>query len=390
MTAAGSYIPQIDGLRFLALAPVLFYHAGLRGERSYPGLTPAEDVFSTWLPHGGAGVSLFFFISGYIIAYPFMSGARPGLKQFYMRRLLRLEPPYILVMVGCFLVLSAGFRPADAPGFNATDVPLWQSLAASLVYLHSFIFGSHPRLNPPTWSLEREVQFYLIAPFLFGLYVLCRQRTPRLLFGALAVVSTILIGGAVQYWSDETDIIRHSLLAEAYGFLLGVVICDWSIATRPADLPKRRFYDVLFWIGLALLLISGSIQHHFRDAFFYIPNAVLRVAAILSLYMGAMRGGFASRLMANSWITLIGGACYSIYLIHVPLMQGLITVIRKVVVFESLAQAWALSFALLIPAALIAGLMFYILVERPFMQREWPQRVISFLRGRLSRRNGSH
>src|SRR5215470_3611838 len=86
VTSRGDYVPQIDGLRFLAILPVLFYHAGLRGARISPDPTVNEALMSAWLPMGGLGVSLFFFISGYIIAYPFLSGRAPRLADFYKRR----------------------------------------------------------------------------------------------------------------------------------------------------------------------------------------------------------------------------------------------------------------------------------------------------------------
>ena len=159
VTSSGSYVPEIDGLRFLAIMPVLFFHAGLRGARISSDPVANEAMLSAWLPMGGLGVSLFFFISGYIISYPFLSNRAPQLSHFYKRRLLRLEPPYIVAMLGCFLVLSL-YTPSRAPNFDFTQAPLWQSLVASLTYTHGLIFGQSPKLNPPAWSLEREMQFY--------------------------------------------------------------------------------------------------------------------------------------------------------------------------------------------------------------------------------------
>ena len=64
VTSGGTYVPQIDGLRFLAIMPVLLFHAGLRGARISPDPVLNEALLSAWLPMGGLGVSLFFFISG--------------------------------------------------------------------------------------------------------------------------------------------------------------------------------------------------------------------------------------------------------------------------------------------------------------------------------------
>src|SRR5215475_841526 len=184
VTSSTTYVPQIDGLRFLSLFTVMIYHAGMRGERFYPDPSSAEALISHWQPHGSQAVTLCFFISGYIIAYPFLSGRPPALKHFFLRRLTRLEPPYILAMLGCFTLLSIGPAPANAPNYSFTEAPLWHSLMASLTYTHSLVFGQHPRLNPPTWTLEREVQFYLLAPMILYLYSRIRARGPRTCFGA--------------------------------------------------------------------------------------------------------------------------------------------------------------------------------------------------------------
>src|SRR5258708_25991447 len=96
LTSSGAYVPQIDGLRFLAILPVLFFHAGLRAARITPDPTVNEALMSAWLPMGGVGVSLFFFISGYIIAYPFLSNRPPRFADFYKRRLLRLGTPCLI------------------------------------------------------------------------------------------------------------------------------------------------------------------------------------------------------------------------------------------------------------------------------------------------------
>src|SRR5215470_18103006 len=180
VTTSTTYVPQIDGLRFLAILPVVLYHAGVRGERFYQNPSGAEVVMAQYLPHGSLGVSLFFFISGYIIAFPFLSGRPPSLKHFFLRRITRLEPPYIIVMLACFAVLSVGIAPVEAPNFNFTQAPFWQSLVASLTYSHSLVFGQHPRLNPPTWSLEREIQFYILAPLILYIYSKIPLRAVRI------------------------------------------------------------------------------------------------------------------------------------------------------------------------------------------------------------------
>jgi peptidoglycan/LPS O-acetylase OafA/YrhL len=378
VTSGGSYVPQIDGLRFLAIMPVLFFHAALRAVRIYPDITPGEQDIARWFPAGHLGVALFFFVSGYIIAYPFFSGRTPSLKKFYTRRLFRLEPPYIVAMVGCFFVLSIGFTPTDAPNFHATQAPLWQSLLASLFYGHSFIFGEHPRLNPPTWSLEREVQFYLIAPFLVLAYLRIKTPRIRLAFGAVVCVAALVLGEVIEHHFAREVPIRNSLLAESYGFLLGVLVSDYSSRARPFEMPAAWGFDVALALGYAGLLFTGAVE---RGLPLYpaLANTSLRAICVLMIFFGAARGKLGRSLLGLPWVALIGGACYSIYLVHVPVMQAGMQIVAHFVHPGSLIQSWAISFTLLIPLSIAVGLVFYILIERPCMRPDWPRRLMDAL-----------
>lgn len=374
VTANSTYVPQIDGLRFLAIMPVLFYHAAARGERFYQDPSGVETVFIQYLPHGSLGVSLFFFISGYIIAYPFLSGRAPALRHFFLRRVTRLEPPYIVVMLGCFAVLSVGVTPVAAPNFYFTEGPLWQSLVASLTYSHSLVFGEHPRLNPPTWSLEREVQFYVLAPLILYAYGRIRAYGVRIAVGLALTVVLLVLGELISHHLDRTGFVRNTLLAESYGFMLGIVACDYSVRKNVFAMPRKAIFDIGFVIGLVGILFTGAVQFHVPFPF-VIANGLFRAICMLLLFMAAARGTWSKTFLGLPWVALIGGACYSIYLVHVPLMHAAGQVVSKFVVFHSLAEAWLISWLVLVPATLAGGMVFYALVERPCMDPRWPAKA---------------
>jgi peptidoglycan/LPS O-acetylase OafA/YrhL len=353
---------------------VLFYHAGTRGERFYGHSSDAEVVIAQYLPHGSLGVSLFFFISGYIIAYPFLSGRHPSLKHFFLRRITRLEPPYIVATLACFAALSVGFAPVEAPNFYFTQAPLWQSLIASLTYSHSLVFGQHPRLNPPTWSLEREVQFYILAPLILYIYGKIRVRGVRLAVGLAVTILLLVLGDLISDRFDQSSLIRNTLFAESYGFMLGIVACDYSIGNKVFSLPRKAIFDVGFVIGLIGLLFTGSLQ--FNVPFHLeVANGLFRAICMLLLFLAAARGTWSRAFLGLPWIALIGGACYSIYLVHVPVIQVGAQVLSKFIVFGSLGEAWVISWAVLVPITLVVGMLFYALVERPCMDPQWPKRA---------------
>jgi hypothetical protein len=132
-----AFSPEIDGLRFIAIVAVVAYHAADGYGRSHPEIT--GDPLWTLLMQGHFGVPLFFAISGYIIARPFLGSAPPTLRAYFWRRLTRLEPPYfvnlLVVFLGKVLVL----------GIAATE--LWPHLLASFFYLHNLIYGAHSLVN---------------------------------------------------------------------------------------------------------------------------------------------------------------------------------------------------------------------------------------------------
>src|SRR6185312_6978064 len=165
-TTSGHFIPEIDGLRFASIALVVAFHLfgyTLAKSTGAQLATPADRVVSVLGATGHYGVQLFFVISGFVLALPFarhylLGEPAPRLRAYYLRRLTRLEPPYFIAMIAVFAfgVMYFGQSPrALAP-----------HLAASLVYAHNLLYGVGSTLNIVAWSLEIEVQFYVLAPLL--------------------------------------------------------------------------------------------------------------------------------------------------------------------------------------------------------------------------------
>ena len=163
ITSGGNFIPEIDGLRFLAISSVLLFHASYALLRAYEwDLGPGGKVVSNLFARGALGVELFFVISGFILAVPFarhfLEGAKNvDLPRYYLRRVTRLEPPYILTLI---LFYMAAWLTHDA----AMRGRLVSTFFVRLFYLHGLYYQAAPVLNGVTWSLEIEVQFYLIVP----------------------------------------------------------------------------------------------------------------------------------------------------------------------------------------------------------------------------------
>jgi len=170
VTSTGVVIPEVDGFRFIAVVWVLCFHISgeyikVMGSR-FPGQTQYglyNEMLGTW----DFGVQLFFVISGFILSLPFAAhywnGApKPRLSRYYIRRVSRIEPPYIINL----LIFSALILLIKGPPLGE----LLPHLLASVFYLHNAIYHSVSTINFVTWSLEIEAQFYLVAPLLAMLF----------------------------------------------------------------------------------------------------------------------------------------------------------------------------------------------------------------------------
>jgi peptidoglycan/LPS O-acetylase OafA/YrhL len=382
-TVSTEFIPVIDGLRFLAILMVVSFHADgyIRDKSSSIEFTQATDLFS--LPNifvfGHQGVQVFFVISGFVLALPFMrfyfglTPSAPSLRTYFLRRLSRLEPPYIISTIILFLliVFVAG-SPKDLP-------TLITSLFASLFYVHNFVFpGVTPFINHVTWSLEIEVQYYILAPFL--MWTLCRARTSskrRLLtIGAIVLFS-------VLSWTMEIygQVKTLNLLLFMQYFLAGVLLCDIFLL----DDTRLRFLErskAAFIVGAVLLVVLTSTEHSSANE---VPIRIASPLIILAFFLIVFGNTWWRRIFSLSWLTLIGGMCYSIYLLHPAVISavGRFT-ISRVMIREFAFYYWTqmLIFFLLV---LIASSIFFLLIEKPCMRRDWYLSPLTKIRSALSR-----
>jgi peptidoglycan/LPS O-acetylase OafA/YrhL len=140
-TSGGQLLPQVDGLRCVAIASVLAYHINGYTVAKTPythTTTAATDPLCRIFAQGHVGVQLFFVISGFILALPFArqhlrAGKVVTLGDYFLRRLIRLEPPYAiaLTLTALLLVVLKG----------ASIVALLPHYIASLFYVHYFLYG---------------------------------------------------------------------------------------------------------------------------------------------------------------------------------------------------------------------------------------------------------
>lgn len=368
VTTSGGYVAEIDGLRFIAIAAVVAVHVAgywtVRAGRTYPVMSSIDRGLEAFISLGFYGVHLFFMISGFVLAMPFCKQAfadgRPvNLRNYFWRRVTRLEPPYIITMLGFFALM---------PFFGkGTWSELWPHLLASLGYVHNVVYGEGSLINNNAWTLEIEVQFYILMPILAGLLLL--PPWPRRCF--LVAMAVFLSLNRLWLSADAPK----TILQFGQYFLIGILLCDaWSTSWNgrqrrfSGDIPGLLAWPLFVWVNLQY---PGVIA----DA----ANPWL----IAMLFVSALRGSWHGRVLSYGPIPIIGGMCYSIYLLHGRVLAA---VIHGIFAKLSMTGSYAADYCLILPVASLAVLavssVFFLLIEKPCMDPEWPTKAIERLRGR--------
>lgn len=362
-TTSGRFIPELDGLRFVAIAMVILYHLNgyLIAKTSFyeHGATP--DWLGRAALVGNHGVELFFVISGFILALPFAAHhlkqeRAVSLRAYYLRRLTRLEPPYFATI---FLLMILG-----AVMTRTLALPLNGHLLASLFYMHNFIYGAPSTVLGVAWSLEIEVQFYVLVPLMTLVFAVRNSRLRR--FVLCAAIMVCLASQAVFLSGHSHPRLHLSILNYLQFFLLGFLLADLFLTEWTAAQNRNYLWDCVSIAGWPLLFFTLRFP---TIAHWVFP------ALLFGLYVAAFRGVVSNRLISIRWVTAIGGMCYSIYLVHYEVISAVGRVTKR------FGQPLPNPAYLLFQFVLVAGAIvlvcgtYFVLVEKPCMRRDWLQRA---------------
>ena len=365
ITSSGRYIAEVDGLRFMAILPVLVQHLSERTQRyaAQDWVTPlADDPVAFWASRGTIGVFLFFAISGFILGLPFakhhlQGGRKVGLKQYFWRRITRLEPPYIVWMVVFFLVLLV----KGSYSFGE----LFPHLGASLFYLHNIVYEDYSVINPVAWSLEIEIQFYLLAPVLAWAFFRWPNKWLR---RGLLIAATVGILVAQQAFGWVAMPYKLTLLWQLQYFLVGFLVADFFLVDWQGQNKAQGAsgWDFVAIAALIIMALSWSAD---------MPKRLVFCVALLGFLVAGFRGRFFTTFLRRPWIAAIGGMCYTIYLIHLPLLEALTPLTNKLG-FTNIFGIHLLWQALLVfPVVFVVSAAGFLWLEKPCMDKDWPAKL---------------
>lgn len=329
------YRREIDGLRAVAVVPVILFHAGM-------------TVFSG----GYVGVDVFFVISGYLITNILIGELEQGnfsIARFYERRARRILPALFFVVMCCIPFAWMWMLPSELKDFSQSLVAVTVFASNILFWREEGYFAPAAELKPllHTWSLAVEEQYYLLFPvFLLLAWRFGRDRV------FWAIVSMTLVSLLLSEWGWRNEPGANFYLAptRAWELLIGSICAFWP--------PGREQSKNDWWSLLGLAMIVLAIFYYDEATPFPSVYALVPVLGTALIIVFGGTGTWTAQLLGTQAFVGIGLISYSAYLWHQPLFA-----FARIRSLTEPAQSLMLTLAVL---SLILAYFSWRFIEKPF------------------------
>jgi peptidoglycan/LPS O-acetylase OafA/YrhL len=356
-------IPELDGLRGIAILLVLIWH--FTGMLADPGQGAIQYLAWRFLIIGQSGVDLFFVLSGFLIVGILIDNRESPnyFKTFYVRRMLRILPPYLILVTGFWLCVVT--LDGRLTYYFDRQLPLWSLLTFTQNWVMVWLNSPGSMSIGATWSLAIEEQFYLIAPAL--IFWLPRRWLPKALI-AISAASIVARSACFYFYPENFTAPYVGTIFRLDGLCAGGLI---AIAYRDkaiwAAIDARR--TLLFGVFCALLAIIPLYTWFLRSSFalpalFHFGHTYLALLYGVSLTCILIASGTSvtAWLRAKS-LGAIGLISYSLYLFH-PSFKGLFFALaHRGESIQTPLDVALLAMALMSTFGFCAAL--YVCIERP-------------------------
>jgi peptidoglycan/LPS O-acetylase OafA/YrhL len=366
-------MPVLTGIRGWAALWVLLYHAW--GQSGSKPIILGADLYGVdvtpFFRMGGAGVTVFFVLSGFLLSLPFaawQAGLRdkPATGAYLLRRVVRVFPAYYAQLAVLILISAIDL------GWSA--VPNAAEMGRHLLML--FMpppLGMEPR-NGVWWTLPIEFSFYIALPLIA---LLLRSDRWMWLF-AMAIASMVAWRYFTVTWLADSSIQARVSAAyqlpgsmDSFGFGMIASVLHVNRKTMLVRLRRSAYLELATLLGITVLvgaiywLHYGGTGYWSNTPIFYLWTPALSLGITAIVLAGASGGRIARVLFANRFMVYAGIVSYSVYLWHFPILVWM-----KSQPFMQPVGDHRLSVLLLVglPTTLAVASISYLLVERPFLR----------------------
>lgn len=390
-----NHLAGADGLRALACLGVIFHH--LAQTMAVSQQKPPVQEWQSFLILGNVGVSIFFVLSGFLLAYPFWKrylheGEYPSIKQYVVRRAARIIPGYYFAFILCMiLVLTLNI---DSPHF-------WLRSLTGLTFTSGFHYTTFfpSEINGPFWSISFEVFSYILMPlFMYGLFKLFSKKRsfPAAMLYWVCVLLVIvvvnqlihrfltpgeelrgwqygLIGGA-KFWMPNYNPI--GLFGHfSIGIIASGLVCRFQKAERTAKLRASGLFDALSAVSLIAAALFLWLARHkpefslsIQQQPFFFPFFTILIGCFL---MTVPFSRWIGKGMDNPFFRYTAKVSFGLYIWHNLLMTLAVKYWIEDFHFGGIVDLgrWIwLSLGVLAVSYAIASLS-YFLLEKPILDR---------------------
>ena len=342
------YRAEIDGLRALAVIPVILFHAGF-------------ELFSG----GFVGVDVFFVISGYLITTILIEdieNKRFSIVNFYERRARRILPALFFVMLVCIPFAWMWMLPSQMKDFSQSLVAVSLFASNILFWRESGYFDAAAEEKPllHTWSLAVEEQYYVLFPIFL---ILAWRFGKNRVFWMIVVMAAISLLLSEQGWRDKATANFYLAPTRAWELFAGSIA---SFVVQKQGVQKNNFLATL-----GLVAITFSIFFYDETTPFPSVYALVPVLGVVLLVIYADKETYASKLLSTKGFVGIGLISYSAYLWHQPLFA-----------FARISSFEHPTILLMLALSLLSIFLAYIswrYIEQPFRKKAQMSRQKIFL-----------
>ena len=333
------YRKDIDGLRAVAVVPVILFHADM-------------GLFNG----GFLGVDIFFVISGFLITSILISELQENkfsLVRFYERRARRILPALFIVSVITFIAATILFPPYELKELSQSLLSVVLFISNMFFYLEIDYFSSAAEEMPMihTWSLAIEEQFYLFFPIL--LFFIWKYKSNKAMH-VFVVLSVASFASALYLTKVDSAASFYWIIPRAWELLAGSICALLIERTRNFN---NRYISDLSLLALVCLLIFWPAEASHPGYLTLLP-----VLAVCLIILYPHKSSFAYKILTSAGLVYIGLISYSLYLWHQPVLA----LLR----FKSEQHPSTMAFLFTIVLVAALSMLSYRYVETPFRNKK--------------------